>query len=100
MPGWLVIDIGDQLCGGGFDGDLVTECFEFADASACLCLRAIDAAGEVVRAQVAVGGGLGEYMPDDDNESVSGPAARQRRRVALTIDQRLDHVPGREGGQR
>jgi hypothetical protein len=25
---------------------------------------------------------------------------RQHRRVALAVDQRLDHVPGRESGQR
>jgi hypothetical protein len=35
-------------------------------------LRAVEAAGEVVRAQVAVGGGLGQDVPDDHNEGVGG----------------------------
>jgi hypothetical protein len=71
-PGWSVIDVGDRLRGGGFEGDLVSEGFEFADEPAFPCFRAIDAAGEVVGAQVAVGGVLGEHMPNNDDEGVGG----------------------------
>ena len=44
----MVIDIGDRLRGGGFDGDLVPECFEFADESAFAGVGVVDAAGEIV----------------------------------------------------
>ena len=57
--------MGDRLRGGGFDGDCVAEGFEFADESSLAGIGAVDAAGEVIRAEVAVGGGLGEHMPDD-----------------------------------
>jgi hypothetical protein len=50
--------VGDRLRAGGFDGDFVAEGFEFVDESACACFGGVDAAGEVVRAEVAVGGGL------------------------------------------
>jgi hypothetical protein len=63
--GWLWL-------GGGFEGDLVSEGFEFVDELACTCLGTVDAAGEVVRAEVAVGGGLGEHMPDDHDQGVGG----------------------------
>jgi hypothetical protein len=63
--GWSVINIGDRLGHGGFDGDLVSEGFEFADEPALACFGVVDAAGEVVRAQVVVGRGLGEHMPND-----------------------------------
>jgi hypothetical protein len=42
-----VIDVGDRLCGGGFEGDLVPEGFEFADEVALTHLGVIGAAGEV-----------------------------------------------------
>ncbi len=67
-----MINIGDRLCGGGFDGDLVSKSFEFTDESAFACFGVVDAAGEVVRAKVAVGRGFGEYMPNDDDQSVCG----------------------------
>lgn len=41
---------------------------EFADESALAGVRAVEAAGEVVRAEVVVGGGLGEHLPDDDDQ--------------------------------
>jgi hypothetical protein len=53
--GWLVISSGDRLRGGGFKGDFVSEGFEFADEPAFAGVGVIDAAGEVVRAKVAVG---------------------------------------------
>jgi hypothetical protein len=71
-----VINIGDRLCGGGFDGDLVSEGLEFADEPAFACFGVVDAAGEVVRAEVAVGRGFGEYMPNDDDQSVCGGDCR------------------------
>ena len=64
--------MGGWLRGGWFEGDLVPEGFEFVDEPAFPCFRAVDAAGEVVRTEVAVGGGLGQHMPDDDNEGVGG----------------------------
>ena len=67
-----MIDVGERLRGGGFDGDLVSEGFELVDEPAFPCFRAVDAAGEVVRAEVAVGGGLGQHMPDDHDEGVGG----------------------------
>src|SRR5689334_1568890 len=63
---------GGWLHGGWFEADLVPEGFEFVDEPTFPCFRAVDAAGEVVRAQVAVGGGLGQHMPDDHNEGVGG----------------------------
>jgi hypothetical protein len=57
-PGWSVIDIGDRLRGGRFDGDLVPEGFKFADEPAFAGAGVVDAAGEIVRAEVAVGGVL------------------------------------------
>src|SRR3954454_8093073 len=67
-----MIDIGERLRGGGFDSDLVPEGFELVDESAFACFGAVEAAGEVVRAQVAVGGSLGQDVPDDHNEGVGG----------------------------
>jgi hypothetical protein len=67
-----VIVSGDRLRGGGFDGDLVSEGFEFADESTFAGVGAIDAGGEIVRAEVAVGGGLGEHMPNDHNQGMRG----------------------------
>ena len=64
--------LSEWLRGGWFEGDLVPEGFEFVDESAFPCFRVVGAAGEVVRAQVAVGGGLGQYMPNDHNEGVGG----------------------------
>ena len=48
------------------------EGFEFADELAFASVGVVNAAGEVVRAEVAVGGGLGEYMPDDHDQGVRG----------------------------
>ena len=70
MPGWSVIDAGDRLRGVGFDGDLVAEGFEFVDESALAGVGVVEAAGEVVRAEVAIGGGLSEHMPDDHDQRV------------------------------
>src|ERR671925_580376 len=70
--GWSMINFDDPLRGGGFEGDLVSEGFELADEPTLAYFGVVDAAGEVVRAQVAVGGGLGEHMPDDHNEGVGG----------------------------
>jgi hypothetical protein len=67
-----VIDAGDRLCGVGFDADLVSEGLEFVDESACAGLGVVDVAGEVVQAEVAVGGGLGEHMPNDHAQGVGG----------------------------
>jgi hypothetical protein len=72
VSGWLVIGAGGRLRGGRFDADLVPEGFEFADEPACAGVGVVEVAGEVVRAQVAVGGGLGQRMPDDHNEGVGG----------------------------
>ena len=66
-----MINIGERLR-GRFDGDLVTEGFEFADEPAFAGVGVVEAAGEVVRAEVAVGGGLGEHVPNDHNEGVGG----------------------------
>jgi len=71
-PSWSVISFGVWLRGGGFDGDFVSEGFEFADESSFAYFGAVDTAGEVVRAEVAVGGGLGEDMPDDHDQGVCG----------------------------
>jgi hypothetical protein len=71
-PGWSVIDIGDRLRGGRFDGDLVPEGFKFADEPAFAGAGVVDAAGEIVRAEVAVGGVLGEHMPDDHDQGMGG----------------------------
>ena len=71
-----MIDIGDRLPGGRFEVDLVSEGFEFADEPAFACFGVVDAAGEVVRAKVAVGRGLGKYMPNDDDHSVRGGDSR------------------------
>lgn len=68
----MVIGIGDRLRGGRFDGDLVSECFEFADEPAFAGVGVVEAAGEVVGAEVSVGGGLGQHLPDDHNEGVCG----------------------------
>src|SRR5882762_1920379 len=70
--GWLVIGIGDPLGGVGFEGDFVSEGFEFVDESAFAGVGVVDTSGEVVGAQVAVGAGLGEDMPNDHNEGVGG----------------------------
>src|SRR4029453_9937473 len=67
-----MIDIGWRLRDGGFDSDLVPEGFELVDESTFACFGAVEAAGEVVRAQVAVGGSLGQDVPDDHNEGVGG----------------------------
>ena len=67
-----MIDVGERLRGGGFDGDLVPEGFELVDESTLAYFGAVEAAGEVVRAEVAVGGALGEHMPNDHNEGVGG----------------------------
>ena len=67
-----MIGIGDRLRDGGFDGDLVPECFKFADELAFAGVGVVDAAGEIVRAKVAVCGGPGQHMPDDHNEGVGG----------------------------
>ena len=42
------------------------------DEPAFTCFGTVDAAGEVVRAKVAVGGGLGEHMPDDHDQGMGG----------------------------
>jgi hypothetical protein len=70
VPRGSVIGGSDQLRGGGFDGDLVTEGYEFKDESAFAGFGIVDAAGEVVRAELAVGGGLGEHVPYDHNEGM------------------------------
>ena len=67
-----MIDSGDRLRDGGFYGDLVAEGFEFADESAFSRFGVVEAAGEVVRAQIPVGGGLGEHMPDDHDQGMGG----------------------------
>lgn len=67
-----MIDIGDRLRGGGFDGDLVPEGLEFADEPTFAGVGVVDAAGEIVRAEVAVCGGLGQHMPDDHDQGVGG----------------------------
>src|SRR4051794_22823010 len=67
-----VIGPGGRLRGGRFYGDLVVESFEFADESASAGVGVVEAAGEVVRAEVAVGGGLGEHVPDDHDQGVGG----------------------------
>jgi hypothetical protein len=67
-----MIGAGDWLRGGRFDADLVPEGFEFADEPALAGFGVVDATGEVVRAQIAVGGGLGEHMPNNHNEGVGG----------------------------
>ncbi len=65
-----MIDAGDRLRGGGFDGDFVSEGFEFADEAALADFGVVDAAGEVVRAEVAVGGGVEKHMPDDHDQGM------------------------------
>jgi hypothetical protein len=67
-----VIDAGDRLRGVGFDGELVSEGFEFVNEPAFAGVGTVDAAGEVVRAEVAVGGGLGEHMSNDHDQGVGG----------------------------
>ena len=57
-----MINIGEWLRGGWFDGYLVPEGFEFVDEAAFACFRVVDAAGEVVRTKVAVGAGLGQHI--------------------------------------
>jgi len=42
------------------------------DESAFAGVGVVDTSGEVVGAQVAVGAGLGEDMPNDHNEGVGG----------------------------
>src|SRR5690349_3607023 len=61
-----------RLRDGGFEGDLVSEGFELADEPTFACLLTIDAAGEVVRTEVAVGAGFGQHMPNDHNQGVGG----------------------------
>ena len=63
---------GELWLGGGFQGDFLAEGFEFADEAAFAGFGVVEAAGEVVRAEVAVGGGLGEHMPNDRDEGVGG----------------------------
>src|SRR5205823_635752 len=72
VSGWSVINIGGRLRGGGFDADFVSEGFEFADEAALAGFGVVDAAGEVVRAEITVGGGVGEHMPDDHDQRVGG----------------------------
>src|SRR5436189_761087 len=67
-----MIDVGERLRGGGFDSDLVPERFELVDESTFAGVGAVEAAGEVVRAQVAVGGGLGQDVPNDHNQGMGG----------------------------
>ena len=50
----------------------MSEGFELTDEATFACSWAVDAAGEVVRTEVAVGAGLGQHMPDDHNEGVGG----------------------------
>lgn len=50
----------------------MTEGFEFVDEPAFVGVGVVEAAGEVVCAEVAVCGGLGEHMSDDHNEGVGG----------------------------
>src|SRR4051812_50157802 len=66
------MDSGDRLRGGGFYGDLVGEGFELADESAFARFGVVEAAGEVVGAQILVAGGVGEHMPDDHDQGVGG----------------------------
>lgn len=72
MRGWSVIDASDRLRGVGFDGDLVSEGFEFVNESAFTGVGTVDTTGEVVRAEVTVGGGLSEHMPDDHDQGMGG----------------------------
>ena len=63
--GWRV---GDRLgwSGGGFEGDLVAECFELVDVGSVLAFRA-DAVVVEVRAEVVVAGlGVRQQVPDDE----------------------------------
>src|SRR6266508_2118253 len=64
-PAWVVgCGCVGGLCGGG-EGDVVAERFDLADVVADLALL-VDAAGVVVRAEIAErGAGVGQQMPDD-----------------------------------
>ena len=54
--------------GGGFEGDFVAEGFELADVCPLAAVR-VDALVEEVAAEVGeAGGGVGEQVPDDDQD--------------------------------
>jgi hypothetical protein len=55
--------------GRGCQGDLVAEGFELADEVALAGLG-VGAGGEVVGAELLVGGALFQHVPDDDDEGV------------------------------
>ena len=48
----------------------MAEGFELADELMFTGVGSVDAAGEVVRTEVVVGGGLGENVPDDHDQGV------------------------------
>src|SRR5215218_7288833 len=75
-PGWSVIGVGDRLCGGGFEGDFVPEGFKRADESLFAVVGVVSAAGEVVRAEVAVADPGVQNVPDDHNQGVGGGGGR------------------------
>src|SRR5690242_7552169 len=70
LAGGGAVRFGPRLCGSGCldQGDGVAEGFELADVAACLALG-VGAAGVVGGAELAeVGGGVGEQVPDDDQD--------------------------------
>src|SRR5664279_1651058 len=59
-----------RRCSGGWcDGDFVSHGLQVVDQPAFACFGVV-VSGEVVRTQVAVGGTVVQYMPDDHDEGV------------------------------
>ena len=77
----------------------MSEGFEFAGEAALASVGVVDAAGEVARAQVAVGGGLGEYVPDDHDQGVgSGDCGLLAAGLAEAAELGADVGAGAPGG--
>ena len=63
--------MGARLSGGAFEDDRVAEGFELADVLAAKAVG-VDAPGVEVRAEVGVAGvGVGEQVPDDDQDGAA-----------------------------
>jgi len=63
--------LGARLSGGAFEDDGVAEGFELADVLAAKAVG-VDAPGVEVRAEVGVAGvGVGEQVPDDDQDGAA-----------------------------
>ena len=62
---------GKPQSGGGFEGDLVAECFELSDVVTFLAFRAGAVVVEIGTQVVEAGLGVGEQVPDDDQDGAA-----------------------------